>query len=167
MTSLVAVVFASETKAEEVRDQIAGMAKDYLIQIGDAAIAVKTEKGVKLNQIMNTTAAGAAGGGFWGLLIGMLFLNPLFGVTAGAAGGALGGYLTDLGVDDNFMKGLAEDMTEGEAVLFVQFEKATADKVLERLEGVGGRVLQTSLSNDAEEKLRQALAAQKATDTPG
>lgn len=157
MTNLVAVVFPSEAKAEDVRDQIAGMAKEYLIQIGDAAIAVKTEKGIKLNQVMNLTAAGAAGGSFWGLLIGMIFLNPLVGAAAGAAGGALGGYLTDIGVDDNFMKSLAEELETGEAVLFVQFEKATADKVLERLDGIGGRVLQTSLSNDAEEKLRQAL----------
>lgn len=161
MTNLVAVVFPDEARAEKVRDQIAGMAKEYLISVGDAAIAIKTDEGVKLNQVINLTAAGAAGGSFWGLLIGTLFLNPLLGVAAGAAGGALGGYLTDIGVDDTFMKSLAEDMKSGEAVLFVQFEKATGDKVLERLKGVGGRVLQTSLSNDAEEKLRQALAAEK------
>ncbi|MEP3333189.1 DUF1269 domain-containing protein [Sedimentitalea sp.] len=167
MTNLVAVVFPTEAKAEEVRDQIAGMAKEYLIQVGDAAIAVKSDKGVKLNQVMNMTAAGAAGGSFWGLLIGMIFLNPLVGVAAGAAGGALGGYLTDIGVDDKFMKSLAEEVKTGEAVLFVQFEKTTGDKVLERLSGVGGRVLQTSLSNDAEEKLRQALAEQKSEEAAG
>ena len=62
------------------------MTKEYLIDIGDAAIAVKTDDGkVKLNQLMNMTAAGAAGGSFWGLLIGVLFLNPLLGVAAGAA----------------------------------------------------------------------------------
>ena len=45
------------------------MTKDYLIDIGDAVIATKTDAGkVKLNQLMSTTAAGAAGGSFWGLL---------------------------------------------------------------------------------------------------
>ena len=68
MADLIAVVFPSEAKAEEVREKVLGMQKDYLIELGDAVIAIKTEAGkVKLNQLMNTTAAGAAGGSFWGL----------------------------------------------------------------------------------------------------
>ena len=99
MADLIAIVFDSEAKAEEVRTKVLAMTKEYLIDIGDAAIAVKTDDGkVKLNQLMNMTAAGAAGGSFWGLLIGVLFLNPLLGVAAGAAGGALGGALTDVGL---------------------------------------------------------------------
>jgi uncharacterized membrane protein len=89
MADLIAVVFPSEEKAEEVRQKLLAMTREYLIEIGDAAIATKTGQGtVRLNQLMNTTAAGAAGGSFWGLLIGVLFLNPLIGVAAGAARGA-------------------------------------------------------------------------------
>jgi uncharacterized membrane protein len=92
MADLIAVVFPSEEKAEEVRQTILGMTKDYLIDIGDAVIATKTEAGkIKLNQLFSTTAAGAAGGSFWGLLIGVLFLNPLLGVAAGVASGAVAG----------------------------------------------------------------------------
>ena len=99
---------------------------------------------------MNMTAAGAAGGSFWGLLIGVLFLNPLLGVAAGAAGGALGGALTDVGVNDRFMKDLAAaDIQPGEAILFVLVKKVTGDKVLEGIKGVGGRILQTSLDHDS------------------
>lgn len=159
MPDLVAVVFPNEARAEEVRDSLVEMAKEYLIEIGDAAIALKTERGVKLNQLLNTTAAGAAGGSFWGLLIGLLFINPLLGVAAGAASGAIAGRLTDVGVNDKFMKHMAEEVAPGEAVLFVLVNKVTGDKVLERLSGVGGRVLQTSLDTAAEEKLREALAA--------
>ena len=164
MADLIAVVFPSEAKAEEVREKILGMQKDYLIDIGDAAIATKTDTGkVKLNQLMNTTAAGAAGGSFWGLLVGVLFLNPLLGVAVGARRGAVAGALTDVGVDDKFMKGLAEaDLKDGEAVLFVLVKKVTGDKVLAQLEGVGGRVLQTSLDHTREEALRKALAGQAA-----
>ena len=149
MADLIAIVFESEQKAEEVRDLVLQMSKDYLIDIGDACIAVKNADGkVKLNQLMNMTAAGAAGGSFWGLLIGVLFLNPLLGVAAGAAGGAIGGALTDVGINDKFMKGLAaEDIQPGEAVLFVLVKKVTGDKGLERLQGVGGRGLQTSLDH--------------------
>ena len=162
MAELIAVVFPSEEKAEEVRQKILGMTKEYLIDIGDAAIATKADQGkVKLNQLMSTTAAGAAGGSFWGLLVGILFLNPLIGMAAGAASGALAGALTDVGVNDRFMKNLAtEDLKPGEAVLFVLVKKVTGDKVLEQLRGIGGRILHTSLDHTREERLRKALAGE-------
>jgi len=161
MADLIAVIFPTEEKAEEVRNKILELQKDYLIDIGDAVIAVKNANGkVKLNQLMNTTAAGAAGGSFWGLLIGVLFMNPLLGVAAGAASGAIAGALTDVGVDDRFMKGLATDkLKDGEAVLFVLVRSVTGDKVLEALKGVGGTILQTSLDHTREDALRKALDA--------
>ena len=164
MADLIAVVFPTEAKAEEVRDKLLGMQKDYLIDLGDAVIATKSDQGkVKLNQLMSTTAAGAAGGSFWGLLIGILFMNPLLGVAVGAGSGALAGALTDVGINDRFMKDLgAEDLQSGEAVLFVLVRKVTGDKVLAELKGVGGRVLQTSLDHTREEALRKALAGDAA-----
>ena len=164
MADLIAVVFPTEAKAEEVRDKLLSMQKDYLIDLGDAVIATKSDQGkIKLNQLMSTTAAGAAGGSFWGLLIGILFMNPLLGVAVGAGSGALAGALTDVGVNDKFMKELAtEDLQPGEAVLFVLVRKVTGDKVLAELKGVGGRVLQTSLDHTREEALRKALAGDAA-----
>lgn len=161
MADLIAVVFPSEAKAEEVRQKVLDLQKDYLIDIGDAVIATKTESGhVKLNQLFSTTAAGAAGGSFWGLLIGVLFMNPLLGVAVGAGSGAIAGALTDVGVNDKFMKGLAaENIQAGQAVLFVLVKSVTGDKVLDQLRGVGGTILQTSLDHTREEKLREALAA--------
>jgi uncharacterized membrane protein len=102
------------------------------------------------------------GGGFWGSLIGLIFLNPLLGAAVGAAAGAVSGALTDVGVDDKFMKELAASMTPGSSVLFVLVRKATPDKVLAELEGSGGKVLKTSLSHDDEAKLQAALSAAKA-----
>jgi uncharacterized membrane protein len=167
MADLIAVVFPSEEKAEEVRGKLLGMQKEYLIDMGDAVIATKSENGkVKLNQLLNTTAAGAAGGSFWGLLIGVLFLNPLLGVAAGAASGAVAGALTDIGVNDKFMKELSGGIGEGEAVLFVLVKKVTGDKVLAGLEGVGGRILQTSLDHTREDRLRKALEGHVASEAP-
>src|SRR5262249_41980253 len=131
MSDLIAIVYPSEAKAEEVRQRLFKLQKEYLIKLGDAVIAVKTESGhVKLNQLINTTAAGAASGSFWGLLIGVLFLNPLVGVALGAASGALGGALTDFGINDAFMKELSANVEPGKAVLFVLIQEMTADKVL-------------------------------------
>jgi uncharacterized membrane protein len=159
MSDLVVIAFPSEAKAEEVRQKILELQKDYLIELGDAAIAVKQPDGsVRLNQLINTTAAGAASGTLWGTLIGLIFLMPLAGAALGAASGALGGWLTDVGVDDKFMKEVAETLQPGNATLFLLVRKLTTDKVLEDLKGVGGKVLRTSFDHTKEEALRAALA---------
>ena len=127
--------------------------------MSDAVIAVKTEAGpVKLNQLFNTTAAGAATGSFWGLLIGILFLNPIFGVALGAGAGALGGALADYGINDKFMKEMSASLKPGNAALFVLIKQMTADKVLRAIQDAGGTVLKTSLDDAKEQKLRDALA---------
>jgi uncharacterized membrane protein len=119
MSDLIAIVYPTEAKAEDVRQRLFKLQREYLIKFSDAVIAVKTEEGpVKLNQLVNTTAIGAASGSFWGLLVGLLFLNPLLGVALGAASGALGGKLTDYGINDAFMKELSETLQPGKAALF-------------------------------------------------
>lgn len=174
MSDLVVIVYPTEAKAEEMRLKLFDLQKQYLIQIGDAAIAVMHDDGkVKLNQLLNTTALGAASGGFWGLLIGAIFLMPIFGAAIGAASGALGGALTDYGVNDQFMKELSSSLQPGNAALFVLVQKVTGDKVLEAIKGSGGVVMKTSLDHTQEQKLRDALAASPAvqaapaTATPG
>ena len=160
MSNLVVIGYDDPFKAEEVRLKLRKMQKDYLIDLEDAVVAVKNEKGkVKLHQTLNLTAAGAVGGGFWGSLIGLIFLNPLLGAAVGAAAGAVSGALTDVGVDDKFMKELAATMTPGSSVLFVLVRKVTVDKVLEEVKGTGGKILKTSLSHDDEAKLQAALSA--------
>ncbi|WPO42892.1 DUF1269 domain-containing protein [Tardiphaga sp. 42S5] len=164
MSDLIAIVYPSEAKAEEVRARLFKLQREYLIKFSDAVIAVKTEAGpVKLNQLVNTTAAGAASGSFWGLLVGLLFLNPLIGVALGAASGAVGGALTDYGINDAFMKEISETLQPGKAALFVLVQQMTADKVLKEIQDAGGTVLRTSLDDSKEKVLREALAKATAT----
>jgi uncharacterized membrane protein len=163
MSTLIAIVYPSEQKAEEVRTVLFDLSKRYLIKLGDIVIATRDPKGrVKLNQLFNTTASGAAGGSFWGLLIGLIFLNPLLGAVAGAAGGALSGALTDVGINDKFMKELAAALKAGDAALFALVQDMTADKVLAEIQPHGGTVLHTSLDETREKILRDALAAAQA-----
>lgn len=160
MSDLVVMGFDDEAKGFEMRAALAKMQKEYLIDMEDVVVVTKDDKGkVKLHQAVNLTAAGAVGGGFWGLLIGLLFLNPLIGVAAGAAAGALGGALSDIGVDDKFMKELGETFTPGSSALFVLIRKVTGDKVLDKLKELGlhASVLKTSLSKDREDELRAVL----------
>jgi uncharacterized membrane protein len=158
MSTLVVIGYDDMFKAQEVRLKLAKMQKDYLVDLEDAVVAVKDDAGkVKLHQAINLTAAGAMSGGFWGTLIGLIFLNPILGLAVGATAGAVSGALTDVGIDDRFMKELAETMRPGSSVLFVLVRKATPDKVLEEIRGTGGKILKTSLSHDDEAKLQGAL----------
>jgi uncharacterized membrane protein len=160
MGNLVVIEFDNEEAAFGMRAELAKMQKEYLIEMDDVVVVTKNEKGkVKLHQAVNLTAAGAVGGSFWGMLIGMIFLNPLLGAAVGAGAGALSGKLRDIGISDEFMKELAANLTEGTSALFILVRKATGDKVLERLKqkGFKGKVLQTSLTVEKEDELRQVL----------
>jgi len=158
MSTLVVVSYPDVNRAEEVRLKLRKLQGEYLIDMEDAVVAVKNAEGkVKLHQAINLTAMGAASGGFWGALIGLIFLNPLIGVAAGAAAGAVSGALTDVGINDDFMKKLASSLDPGSSALFVLVRSSTPDKVLAELQGTGGTVLKTSLSHEDEAKLQAAL----------
>lgn len=160
MSDLIVISYSDEAKAEAVRQKLFSMQREYLIEMGDAVIAVKQPDGhIKLHQMFSSTAAGAASGSFWGLVIGILFMMPLIGVAAGAAAGALSGALTDFGINDQFMKDVSAGLQPGNAALFVLVRKMTADKVFADLQGTGGTVLRTSLDQSKEQALRNALAA--------
>ena len=159
MSDLVVIGFDDEHTAFEMRAALVKLQKEYLIDMEDVVVVTKDEKDkVKLHQAINLTAAGAMGGSFWGMLIGMIFFNPLVGAAVGAGAGALSGKLSDVGINDKFMKELGENFTPGSSALFVLVRKATPDKVLEQLKGFkGGKILKTSLTADKEETLRKVL----------
>lgn len=176
MSTLIAVVFDDESTAFEMRAALTKMQKQYLLHMEDAVVVTRDPDGkTKLHQAVSLTGTGAVGGGFWGMLIGLLFLNPLLGAAVGAGVGAVSGYFTDIGINDNMMRNIGASMKPGSSALFVLIKKMTADKVLEGLKPfVGkGRVFQTSLSKDDEQTLRDALekptaaAAGEATTSTG
>ncbi|MEZ0576778.1 DUF1269 domain-containing protein [Halodesulfovibrio aestuarii] len=158
MADLVVIAYDTEQRASEVRAELLKMAGEYLVEIEDAVIAIHKQDGkVKLRQMHALTAAGAVGGGFWGVFIGLLFLHPLLGLVAGASAGAAAGAMSDVGINDNFMKELAEKLTKGTSALFVLCSNMTSERVLERLKGSGGHLMQTSLSHEDEERLRKVI----------
>jgi uncharacterized membrane protein len=160
MSNLVAVVFDDEATAFEMRAALVKMQKEYLIEIEDAVVVTRDQKGkTKLDQAVNLTTAGAVGGGFWGMLIGLIFLNPLLGAAIGAGAGALSGKLNDIGLNDKMMKDIGQAFKPGTSGLFVLVRRATVDKVLEGLKQFAGKgkVFQTSLNKDDEAALREAI----------
>jgi len=162
MSTLVAIVFDDPTTAFEMRTSLLKMQKEHLIDLEDSVVVTKTEAGkIKLDQATNLTSAGAIGGGFWGMLIGLIFLNPLLGAAVGATAGALTARLTDIGLNDQMMKDIAATFKPGSSALFVLVRRATVDKVLDGLKEFAGKgkVYRTSLDKDTEQTLREALEA--------
>ena len=158
MSELIVIGYDSVQKAEDARTALLGMAKEYLVDVSDAVVAVADEKGqIKLNQMVNMWTVGAAGGAFWGILVGLLFLNPLLGAAVGTAGGALAGALTDYGIKDDFMKDVASILQPGQAALFIMARRVESDRVLKQLSKHGGRIIRTNLDTSQEQKVREAF----------
>jgi uncharacterized membrane protein len=141
-----------------------------LIELEDAAVATMNEKGkVKIKQTLESQRTGAVAtwGFFWGFLIGLIFGGPLFWGLFTAVLSGLMGKMTDVGIDNNFIKEVGDSLETGDSALFLLVISVTPDKVLPELEKFGGTVYQTSLSKDAEEKLQKALEHEHVNDAAG
>jgi uncharacterized membrane protein len=161
MSTLIAIGYPDAQTAEEVRGVLIQATKEKLVDLQDAVVVEHGPDGkIKLHQAVSTTGAGAAGGALWGGLIGLLFLAPLVGMAVGAASGAVAGKMADAGVNDDFMKQLGARLEPGAAALIALGSSTAPDKLLERLQPYGGDVIQTSLSNEEEERLRSSLGAE-------
>lgn len=159
MSTLIAIAYPDAGTAEQARAELVGATKEHLLRLEDAVVVVHDPDGkIKLHQAMSTTGVGAAGGALWGGLIGLLFLAPLLGMAVGAASGAMAGKFSDAGVDDNFMKNLGAKLPSGGAALIALGQTDAADKVIERMRPYGGEVIQTSLSEEEEQRLRSAMS---------
>ena len=158
MSNLTVVAYDDVPTAQEVVQTLARLQQEHNIVIEDLVIAERRQDGkIKLHQTQKLAAAGAAGGALWGGLIGLLFFAPFLGMAVGAAAGGAAGAMTDIGVDDDMMKSISAQLEPGKAAVFALTSQGNIDKVLPEISKFGGKVIQTSLSSEAEEALREAL----------
>jgi uncharacterized membrane protein len=159
MATLTVWKFHTATGAREVLDKLEGLKKQHLIEIADAAIVEwpQGKKKPKTKQAVNLAGAGALNGAFWGMLFGLLFFVPFFGMAVGAAMGALAGHFSDYGVDDDFIKSVRDQVTEGTSALFLLTGQVTLDKVEDELKGHIGTLIKSNLTKEQEEKLRKGF----------
>jgi uncharacterized membrane protein len=163
MSNLIAIAYDSRGTADEVAGTLARLQTERSIELEDLVIVTREDDGkVKLHQSTKLAGAGAAGGALWGGLIGLIFFVPLLGMAVGAATGAATGALTDVGVDDKFMKELGANLQPGKAALIVLVHRSTPDKVLPEIAKFGGEVIQTSLDDETEQRLRHILETRDA-----
>jgi uncharacterized membrane protein len=158
MSNLIVVAYPDEYRAAEVLATLRRLQKAYLVDLDDAVYVTKDARGkLKLHQNTSLAGTGAAFGGMWGLLIGLLFFVPFLGMAIGAGLGALTGKLSDYGIDDKFAKQLGDTMQPKSSAIFMLVRRSTPDKVIPELAPYGGTILQTSLPEETEAKLQEAL----------
>ena len=159
MATLTVWKFDDAAGAEQAEKTLLELAEQELINLQDAATVswVEGEKKPKTKQLASLTGAGAMGGAFWGFLFGLIFFVPLLGLAIGAATGALSGSLADVGISDDFIKKVREEVTPGTSALFVLSSDAVKSRVKDAFEGQRMQLIQTNLSDEEEAKLREAF----------
>ena len=160
MATLTVWKFDDAGAAERAVATLESLAKQQMITLQDAATVSwpAGAKKPKTRQLRSMTAAGALGGSFWGLLFGLIFFVPLLGLAVGAAMGALGGSMSDVGIDDDFIKRARDEITPGTSALFLMSSDAVIDKVRDAFSGQRAELVSTNLSNEQERNLREVFS---------
>ena len=156
MAQLIVLGFDNEAGADEFIAKLERMTKEQIIGLQDVVKVVRREDGkTKVHQGMSLTGAGALSGGFWGMLIGLIFWMPWLGFAIGAATGAIAGKMSDIGIDDEFIKETAESIKPGQAAVFMLLGESTPDRVDAEIKGTNARLIKTNLSAEQEAHLRE------------
>jgi uncharacterized membrane protein len=160
MATLTAWKYDTAGGAENGLALLERMQKEELLTVVDGAYVYWPEgkKKPKTQQLHNLKSAGALGGSFWGLLFGLIFFVPLLGMAVGAAMGALSGSMADVGIDDDFIRKVRDQVTPGTSALFVMSANVVVDKVIDEFKETGAALISTNLSHEQEAKLREAFA---------
>lgn len=162
MKELIVLAFESMDGAKDVRDELYELQKQELLQLDDAAVVVRKEDGhVKVEQARSLVGAGALGGAFWGLLIGVIFWMPWLGLAVGASGGALAGKFSHVGIDREFIDEVSETIEPGHSALFMVAHDVSEDRFVDDLVEYHPEVLRTNLSPEHEDTLRETFAAEE------
>jgi len=160
MATISVLKFSTADGAEQALGTVQSLSKQHLINLHDAAIVTWPEgkKKPKTRQLADLAGMGALDGAFWGMLFGLIFFVPFFGMAIGAAMGALTGKFSDYGIDDDFIKSVQNQVTEGTSALFLMTSEAVVDKVADAMKGQDFEIVATNLSKEEEDTLRAAFA---------
>jgi uncharacterized membrane protein len=163
MSELVVFTYQHPDRAAEVLQHVASLQREHirkpLVTIEDAAVAVKGEDGqVRIRQTLESAmkAGTVATGGLWGVLIGFLFGGPLLGALVGAGVSWLMGRRIDIGIDNDFIQQVSDELQPGRSALLLLVKDTPIDTLAETLNAHGGRLHHTTLSDEAAAAFTQA-----------
>ena len=158
---MMVVAFDNEDAAEQVLDTLKRLDRKDIVNLKSAAVIVRPSSGkVQIKETRDFDAKqGAIGGALAGGVLGLLKGGLLKGAILGAAGGALAGKVVDLGVEDDFLKEVAEGLGPGSSAIVALVDFERIDAAMEELDKFeGGRILRHRLSGDVYRRLSDAVA---------
>lgn len=161
---ILAIVLDKPTRAEQVLLALAHLQGEGKLQMHDAVIVSKDVDGKArvVETVDMTPAKGALAGSWWGLLGGLIIGGPLglAGILGGAAAGALYGKLVDRGLEDEWVRSMADWIDPGSSALLLLVEQGFSPEVLDelaRFEGTG-EVAFTTLPDGIKADIEAALS---------
>ena len=158
MSGLLVVTFAGEGDAAQALETMRQLDKDSGVSIHDFAVVEKDADGTLRHkkETDQTTKAGVVGGGFLGLLLGIVFF-PVLGLAIGAIAGGLIGHALHHNVDPQLVKDVTGDLTPGTSALFLLFDGSPA-ALVGAFAPYRGKVYQTNLDAELEAQLNEQLS---------
>ena len=155
MSQLFAIVYDGPDEARGAADGIGALARSHTLSLRDMVVATRAADGtVTLDKSVDPVAGGALGDAFWGGLVGLVFTAPV----PGNAVGALGGWLTDYDIDDDFIREVSERLRPGRAAVFVLADNLIVDKLAPALGKVRGESIYSVLTCNVDAVVSAALA---------
>jgi uncharacterized membrane protein len=157
MNQLIVVAFDHFDDARTALQRIRSLEGAGKISLEDTALVQRDPDGTAhvKNEVSGTTETATVIGAVVGGLVTFLF--PIVGAAIGAAAGAAIGVALDRGVSAGFVDEVKTTLAPGRSALFLVVRQADLDAVLAVVRDLRGDVVQSSLSEDAEESLRHAL----------
>jgi uncharacterized membrane protein len=160
MTDMLVLGFDTLDGAHNARNKLVELNNEFLLKLDQAVEVARNPDGkLKIQEERSLAGAGAIGGAFWGLLLGLIFLVPAFGMAVGAASGAIAGHFAKFGMTKEYMNQINETIKPGQSGLFILADNVKLDRVTPMLASFHPRVLRTSLSMDQEKALREAFGS--------
>lgn len=158
MATLTALTFHSLSSADEALAIVERLQRQGQMNVLDAATVQWPRRARKPEPHRQAdTGRSRLDGSFWRLLFGIIFLAPRFEATA-AASGAVVSSLTDIGIDEVFIRDVRAHATPNTSALFMLSNGAVTDRVIEALDPLNPSVIATNLPKAKQARLFDIFA---------
>ena len=147
MSELIIFACNDEGGAQALETRLVSWQGRKGVRLLDAALVRrKLDGGSHVEHAARLVGAGQLGGIFWGMLIGALFWAKWWGLSIGGAVG-------EIGLDDDFVRQAGDAISRGQSGLLLLVQDELANEVIGEGRLAGARVVQATLSPQAERRL--------------